>query len=94
MVKNQNWQKRVETADARRREAKHRKQSKEAKKQYKQYGGDFVSMLERHSDKLENIKTVDIWSENPRINSDEFVLNDNVELQCIRDVVRAPRRWT
>lgn len=83
MVKNQNWQKRVETADARRKEAKQRKQSKENKKLYKQFGGDFVTMLERNSDRLENIKTIDIWSDSPRINTDLFTLEDD-ELHHVR----------
>lgn len=64
MVKNQNWQKRVETADARRKEAKQRKQSKQTIKLHKRWGQEFMSTLERHSEKLESrVETIDVWSD-------------------------------
>jgi len=44
-----NWQKRVELADARRKEAKQRKQRSEDKRQYKAWVHDFLHMLDQYS---------------------------------------------
>jgi F-box-like len=43
-----NWQKRVETADARRKEAKQRKQRTDDRRQHKAWVGDCLAMLDRH----------------------------------------------
>jgi hypothetical protein len=64
MVKNQNWQKRVETADARRKQAKQRKQTQSDKRHFKKSAQEFLALLERHDERLDcnSIHRIDIWS--------------------------------
>jgi len=80
MVKNQNWQKRVETADARRKEAKQKKQYAADKKLYKQWAQEWLAMMERHVDRLETIMRIDIWSDKQvsfSVEEKESVLEDH-----------------
>ena len=79
MVKNQNWQKRVETADARRKEAKQRKQQALDKRQFKQWAQEFLGMLERHGEQIQ-VKTVHMWS------SDQMVASSAVHEDGVDDV--------
>ena len=47
-----NWQKRVETADARRKEAKQRKQRSEEKRIFKGQAQEMLALLDRHMDAI------------------------------------------
>lgn len=55
-----NWQKRVESADARRRDAKQRKQRTEDKRQYKTYAAELLQLIDRHGQRPLHI---DLWTD-------------------------------
>lgn len=52
MVQNRNWQKRVEDAEARRKESKQRKRKNEDKRLYKKWFQEFLQMLDEHADRM------------------------------------------
>ena len=59
-----NWQKRVETAEARRKTAKQRKQRTENTRLHKQWTVNFLDVLDRHCDRLANTHCkLKIWSD-------------------------------
>mmetsp|Transcript_22827 Transcript_22827/g.53928 ORF Transcript_22827/g.53928 Transcript_22827/m.53928 type:complete len:958 (+) Transcript_22827:44-2917(+) len=59
-----NWQKRVETAEARRRDAKQRKQRTEEKRVWKGYVHAFLTHLDRHQDVIRKRKcTLHLWTD-------------------------------
>lgn len=51
-----NWQARVEAAGSRRKEAKHRKQKSEEKRQFKQWVQEFTVVLDRNRDALHSFR--------------------------------------
>jgi F-box-like len=70
-----NWQKRVETTDARRMESKQRKQKSEEKRHYKQWVQAFQDSLDRNHDRLHSEKEVlkiQLWTDTlPALPADE-----------------------
>jgi hypothetical protein len=57
-----NWQKRVETAEARRKSAKERKQMSEDHRQYKTWAQTVMGMLDRNRDCLKH-RRINIWTD-------------------------------
>jgi hypothetical protein len=53
MVQNQNWQRRVESAEGRRKESKQRKQRADEKRAMKLKSQEFCSWLDRHNDAIQ-----------------------------------------
>ena len=63
-----NWQKRVETADARRKEAKQRKQRNGDKRQYKGWAHELLRNLDESNDRLRHdgktiVKNIHVWTD-------------------------------
>ena len=57
-----NWQKRVELADARRKEAKHRKQKNEDRKHSKVWVQDLFKLLDKHAVSVDG-RSIHIWTD-------------------------------
>jgi len=77
-----NWQKKVETAEARRQQSKQRKQRSDDKRQYKNMAQELLALLGRHQDVLLRAKDrgqpmiLHIWTESLSANGSPDLLRD------------------
>lgn len=77
-----NWQKRVEAADARRKENRHRKQASCHKRHYKQWVQDLQDLLDRNCDRLQqksSLWKLQIWTDTLAIAADDDQQFDHVD---------------
>ena len=93
MVKNQNWERRVEAATARRKEVKQRKQKNEDKRQYKMWMQDLLRLLDQQSDRLRHANLrpkirLHVWADTMATDSPRELLD---WLLVAQDDISSPR---